>query len=142
MPNQIHFPYTIKVDIIEADLLLNLAMVVTTETGDLVTVSAFNQTVSVVDPPVSVFDPQMVFLYLLLASGCAGALYAVYGKWMESVTPKRERRAGRVKSQVVRETVTTTSTGNAVFDESWIPEHHLKKQGGKKAVPRTRSRRA
>lgn len=52
-------PYTIDaVDLLEQDLLLNLAFIVTTEAGDLATVSAFNQTVSIVEPEASLLDPK------------------------------------------------------------------------------------
>lgn len=121
-------------------------MIVSTETGDLVTVSAFNQTVSVVEPATSAFDPQMLFLYLLLAAGSLGAAYAIYNTWVASVTPQRKRgpRTPRVQREVVKETVTTTSSGS-VFDESWIPEHHLRKPATAKkgtTTPKAKSRKA
>lgn len=56
-------PYTIDaVDLLEQDLLLNLAFIVSTQTGDLATVSAFNQTISIVEPDASIFDPKAFVL--------------------------------------------------------------------------------
>lgn len=41
------------------DLILNLAMVVKTPEGRLVTLTAYNQTISIVEAPTSLLDPQM-----------------------------------------------------------------------------------
>lgn len=39
---------------------------------------AHNGTVTIADPPQSIFDPQAWFLYIILASAVAGAGYFVY----------------------------------------------------------------
>ena len=39
---------------------------------------AHNGTVTIDDPPQSIFDPQAWFLYMILASAVAGAGYFVY----------------------------------------------------------------
>ena len=39
---------------------------------------AHNETVTIADPPQSIFDPQAWFLYIILASAVAGAAYFAY----------------------------------------------------------------
>ena len=39
---------------------------------------AHNGTVTIADPPQSIFDPQAWFLYLILASVLAGGVYFIY----------------------------------------------------------------
>ena len=41
------------------DLKLNLAAVITDQKGTAYTLQAFNETVSIVEPDTSIFDPQM-----------------------------------------------------------------------------------
>jgi hypothetical protein len=52
-------PYTFGVDLMPADLRLLLAAIVADEKGQQYQIEVFNGTVSVVDAPISMFDPQM-----------------------------------------------------------------------------------
>ena len=51
--------YDFVTDLHPQDLKLNLAAVITDFKGDAYTLQAFNETVSVVEPDASIFDPQM-----------------------------------------------------------------------------------
>lgn len=51
-------PYEFVVDMHPQDLRLNLESFISSD-GKLYNINAFNGTVSVVEPPVSIFDPQM-----------------------------------------------------------------------------------
>lgn len=51
--------YNFVTDLHPQDLKLNLAAVVTDHEGTAFTLQAFNETVSVVEPDASIFDPQM-----------------------------------------------------------------------------------
>jgi len=73
--------------------------------------------------------PARLFLYLVLLSGITGASYWAYNYWLDTVNPKRRRgpRAAAVKPVHAESPVgTTTGMGGNKFDESWIPEHHIK----------------
>jgi hypothetical protein len=102
--------------------------------------SAHNGTVSIFDPPQSIFDPQAWFLYIMLASALAGVAYFVYStyfshglfnsSWFQAVFPKKQKPR-TAKEHKKRETV-PVETSNL---EEWIPSHHLKKE---KETPRKR----
>jgi hypothetical protein len=64
-----------------------------------------------------------LFLYLLLAAGLFGAGKFVYDTWLAAVIPHTKRTNSDVP-RIVRPTSPVT-TGK--YDESWIPEHHIKK---------------
>lgn len=64
-----------------------------------------------------------LFLYLILTAFVGGCGYLVYNTWLASVVPKK-RRPEIVK--VAASQTPALATG-AKYDESWIPEHHIKK---------------
>jgi hypothetical protein len=51
--------YTLSTEMHPQDLRLHLAAAVSNDAGSLFTVSAYNETISVVEPDTSIFDPQM-----------------------------------------------------------------------------------
>jgi hypothetical protein len=52
-------PYSFTTDLHPQELRLNLVAVVNSQAGNVYQIQAFNETVSVVDPATSIFDPQM-----------------------------------------------------------------------------------
>lgn len=52
-------PYSFTTDLNPQELRLNLIALIATQAGAIYQVSAYNGTVSVVEPPTSLFDPQM-----------------------------------------------------------------------------------
>lgn len=146
-------PFTFTTDLHPQDLRLNIIAVVSSAAGAY-QVQAYNETVSVVEPATSIFDPQIIFLYLFLLAAFAGTLYFVYKTWIEALFPQTKRggkggerakrsSAGTKKAVPVDEQVSVIGAdGPAVatgaeapkaYDESWIPEHHLKKPAAKRA---------
>lgn len=53
------FVYKFTTDLHPAELQLQLAAIVADQAGNFFTVSAYNETVTVVEAPTSIFDPQM-----------------------------------------------------------------------------------
>lgn len=63
--------YSFTTELLPQDLKLNLAAVITDIEGTAYTLQAFNETVSIVEPDTSIFDPQMlVLLSLFTCSDC------------------------------------------------------------------------
>lgn len=133
---KVDLPYNILVDMHPKDLRLNLQMVMRTPEQRLVTATAYNGTVSIVEQPMSLLDPQLLFLYLVILSGVAGAGYWAYNYWLDTVNPKRKRGPRTAAAKPVRaESPVAAATGveGKKFDESWIPEHHIKRAASPKA---------
>jgi len=73
-----------------------------------------------------------IFLYLFLTGAFAGTLYFVYKTWIEALFPQARRAPRKTKkvepapdANVSGSESTGVSTGKA-YDESWIPEHHIR----------------
>lgn len=107
---------------------------------------AHNGTVTIADPPQSIFDPQAWFLYIILASALGGVAYfvystyvpnilllsppgapglclVVYNSWIKTVMPKKKTP----RQKDVRRREAPVATSGASNYEEWIPQHHLKK---------------
>ncbi|KAL8643592.1 MAG: hypothetical protein Q9210_007620, partial [Variospora velana] len=151
--------YRFKTELQPQDLLLNLAVVVTDEKGEPFTIPAFNETVAVVERDTSIFDPQIIFLYLFLLALFAGTIYFIYSTWIATLFPQsasKKRGGGKDASRARASTkgnrkvdpadqmgVAGTDGAPAVasgakaaaaaaYDESWIPEGHLQRPGAKR----------
>jgi len=146
-------PYVFSTEMHPQDLTLQIVAVVQSETGDVYQVQAFNGTVSVVEAATSLFDPQIIFLYLFLSAATAGTLYFVYKTWIEALFPQTKRggkggerakkssggskKAIDPKDQVSvigadGPAVTSGALAKQAYDESWIPEHHINRPTAKR----------
>ncbi|KAI9827354.1 MAG: hypothetical protein M1819_006997 [Sarea resinae] len=141
--------YTFATDLHPQDLRLNLVSVVTDGQGTFYTLQVFNETVSVVEPETSIFDPQIIFLYLFLAAAFAGTSYFIYTTWISTLFPQK-RRGGkggeRAKTSskgtkkvdpadqvsVIGGDGPAVTSGAKAYDESWIPAHHINRPEAKR----------
>ncbi|KAK9370311.1 hypothetical protein V1509DRAFT_617400 [Lipomyces kononenkoae] len=124
------------------DYFLRIGLLIEYE-GQLVQYLGYNSTVTIQDPPLSFFDPQMIFLYLILCGIVGVGGYYVYITYVKSyIAPKNSgKKRAKAASTVAPSTTSAETTGSAAkgYDESWIPEHHLRAQKGKpKAVKKTK----
>ncbi|TDZ30943.1 Increased recombination centers protein 22 [Colletotrichum spinosum] len=125
-------PFSFALDMQPQDVLLQLVAVVTNSKGEVFQIQAYNSTGAIVEPPTSIFDPQIIFLYLFLTGAFAGTLYFVYKTWIEALFPQAKKAKSSKKVRQVSVTVpvaepdtsAATSTGKS-YDESWIPDHHI-----------------
>ncbi|WVR07053.1 hypothetical protein IAU60_004092 [Kwoniella sp. DSM 27419] len=97
-------------------------------TTDLHRVTALNQTVSVVEPASSWFDPQLLFLYLVIGTALLGGAYAAYQSFF---APQPTKKGKRVRSEKVQKAVVVNDKPSQYpdvkpYEEEWIPESHLK----------------
>lgn len=112
--------------------------------GDMAVVKHDPIRVSVVDPPVSLFDPKFLLAQIILALTVATIGYFVYFAYLEPyyhksrlsfTKAKREKGAsasaadGHKKSPVkkgsVADVIEKKKAGEKGYDESWIPKEHL-----------------
>jgi translocon-associated protein subunit alpha len=95
-------------------------------------VTAYNQTVSIVEPPTSWLDPSLLLLYAILTSALLGGAYLAYTTFFDQ--PKGKKRSGtgpkKVKAVVPNEK-TTNYPNVKPYEEEWIPEQHLKHRASK-----------
>ncbi|KAG9243795.1 signal sequence receptor alpha chain [Calycina marina] len=146
-------PYSFTTELQPQDLRLNLIAVITSQKGEVYQIQAYNETISVVDAALSVFDPQVIFLYLFLLAGFTGTLYFVYKTWIETLFPQTKRHgkggerakrsSGGSKPAVAPKdqvsvigadgpAVTTEALAKQAYDESWIPDHHINRPKAKR----------
>ncbi|TKA67601.1 hypothetical protein B0A49_04583 [Cryomyces minteri] len=141
--------YSFATELHPQDLRLNLAALVSDAKGSFYAVQAFNETVSVVEAPTSFFDPQIIFLYVILAAAFGGTCYFIYNTWIASLFPQKRRggkggeRAKRSSGQskkvdpadqvsVVGADGPAVTSGAKAYDESWIPAHHINRPEAKR----------
>lgn len=90
---------------------------------DIARVVAFNQTVSIVEPAASLFDPQVIFAYLVVGAALLGGAYLVFVNFIAKPQPKK-RRVTTVKPVVVERSSTEPQ---AAYEDEWIPAIHKTK---------------
>ena len=87
------------------------------------------QLASIVDAAVSFFDPRLIFLELVLLATFGGIAYFVYEIWgkqyLRGTAPVKVPVKKSGSPVAVKEASPVGSASG--FDESWIPEAHLKK---------------
>jgi hypothetical protein len=94
--------------------------------------------VTVIEPKKNWFDLQILSLYAFLAAAVGLAIFyaAQIFPGSKSVQKRKDRKAGiaaQGKETVIGtkgQPITATSGTTSSYDESWIPEHHLKARTG------------
>ncbi|KAH6626153.1 hypothetical protein B0J18DRAFT_455447 [Chaetomium sp. MPI-SDFR-AT-0129] len=153
-PGEKHqLPYQFVLDMMPQDVQVDLVAIVTSEaTSQIFQVQAHSGPASIVEPPTSLFDPQIIFLYLFLTGVFGATLYFVYKTWIEALFPQAKptgkggssqasggkKAARRAAAAVEAEAAsadalsgnesagfTSGGDGNKSYDESWIPSHHI-----------------
>ncbi|KAK9246575.1 hypothetical protein V1506DRAFT_534626 [Lipomyces tetrasporus] len=127
--------YNFVLDREPKDYFLRVGLLIEYE-GQLVQYLGYNSTITVQDPPLSYFDPQMIFLYIILSGIFGVGGYFVYNNYVKSyLAPKKTSGKKRAKSATPvtpsNTTAETTGTDSKGYDESWIPEHHLRSKSPK-----------
>ncbi|KAI5859466.1 hypothetical protein GGS23DRAFT_318696 [Durotheca rogersii] len=134
-------PYSFVLDMQPQELRLQLVAVVTNAANRLFQVGIYDQTVNVVEAPTSIFDPQILFLYLFLTAAFGGTCYFVYKTYVEALLPQTKGRRGgarkggsagaaadKEKDKKDKEPLSGgegSSSNDKGYDESWIPQDHI-----------------
>ncbi|KAK8110417.1 uncharacterized protein PG998_006874 [Apiospora kogelbergensis] len=113
---------------LSSDVRLNLMAVITNGANQIFQVNVADQTVSIVEAPTSILDPQIIFLYLVLSAAFAGTCYFVYNTWFASFFPQTKKPRAP-KAVVIEKEPLSGGEGSGVdvktYDESWIPQDHI-----------------
>jgi len=132
-------PFTFTLDMMPQDTIVELLAVLSNKEGQVFQIEAHNGPASIVEPPTSILDPQIIFLYLFLTGLFGATLYFVYKTWIESLFPQARvvKTPKKVKKVEVEPLSGSDSTGAATgaekdYDESWIPNHHINRPVAKR----------
>ncbi|CUM67770.1 uncharacterized protein PRCAT00005475001 [Priceomyces carsonii] len=123
------FEQVINVNLIPSSYILS-PMVYIAINEELRQVQARGQLTTVEDQPVSLLNPQLLFLEFVLLATLGGVLYVVYSLWGRSYLEGNVIPSSKSKKTSSKPTATTTARP---LDESWVPESHLKKNKSRKA---------
>ncbi|KAI1312777.1 hypothetical protein F5Y03DRAFT_199107 [Xylaria venustula] len=124
-------PYTFVLDMQPQDVRLHIIGVILGASNQIFSVGIYDEVVSIVEAPTSLFDPQIIFLYLFLTGAFAGVSYFVYKTYIEAFFPQTKKPRTSKKMKVVSEKEPlsggegTASGNDKGYDESWIPADHL-----------------
>ncbi|KAE8146343.1 hypothetical protein BDV25DRAFT_143791 [Aspergillus avenaceus] len=139
--------YQIATEMHPQDLRLSIASVVSDSQGNFYTLSAFDGTVSVVEPETSIFDPQIAFLYFFLLACFGGVIYFFYTVWVAPYFPQKRKsgkgpeKASGVSKKVEAAEPTSPAVASATtYNAEWIPAHHINRPEARKVKGNTRSK--
>ncbi|KAH7139135.1 hypothetical protein B0J11DRAFT_516137 [Dendryphion nanum] len=149
--------YSFSTEMHPQNVRLQLIAVIKDTKNAFYTISAYNETVTVVEAPTSFFDPQVLFLYVVLLGAFAGTVYFIYQTWITTLFPQKKRggkggerakrsSAGTKKVEPTEQVAVVGADGPAVttgskYDASWIPATHLQRPEAKRVrsgTPKTK----
>lgn len=154
-------PYEFVTELHPQDLRLEIAAIMSGSSssgGKDFAVQAFNETISIVEPDTSFFDPKIIFLYLFMLASAGGVLYLFYTIWIAPYFPQKRARSGekakktatgskkvepREAAEVMGSDGPAVATGAKSYNEEWIPAHHIQRPEAKRVKsgnPKPKSR--
>ncbi|KAK9460406.1 uncharacterized protein V1516DRAFT_625781 [Lipomyces oligophaga] len=128
--SEIPISYDFELDREPKDYTLQIALLVEYE-GQLVQAVAFNSTVTLKDLPLSFFDPQLLIVYVLLIAFFGFGGYYAYFSFIQPKYFPVKKTVKKTKAKATPIVATSTGTDGKAYDESWIPEHHLRPRSPK-----------
>lgn len=99
--------------------------------NELSRVTAFNSTVSIVEPASSWFDPAALFIYLVLGAALLGGAYLGFQSYFGDNTSGKKKRSSAAKRATAAPVPVAVNPDGKAYDEDWIPQQHTKKSGKK-----------
>ncbi|KAG0170768.1 hypothetical protein DFQ28_009154 [Apophysomyces sp. BC1034] len=123
----VEIPYTFYSEFAPGEL--GLTIFVDLLNGEnAIRIVGYNGVVTITNPEISWWDPELLFLYVLLGTGAAGLGYLIRDAFF----------GGSKKTKAKKEEPTVRPThrdekGQMVLDESWIPQQHLRSDSPKQS---------
>ncbi|KAJ5457989.1 Translocon-associated protein (TRAP)alpha subunit [Penicillium sp. IBT 31633x] len=142
--------YSFATEMHPQDLQMTLSAIISDSEGRLFPIVAHNGTVSIVEADTSIFDPQIIFLYLFLLACVSGTGYFFYTVWVAPYFPQKRKsgkpsekrtQSKRVETQVTEETSSGAAASSATtYNADWIPSHHINRPEARKVKSRSKAR--
>ncbi|CAG7930162.1 unnamed protein product [Penicillium olsonii] len=144
--------YSFATEMHPQDLQLTLSAILSDSEGRFFTVTAHNGTVSVVEADTSIFDPQIIFLYVFLLACVVGTGYFFYSVWIAPYFPQKRKPTGktgekrtqaskRAETQVTEESAPGAAvSSSSTYNADWIPSHHIARPEARKVKGRSKAR--
>ncbi|KAI1631242.1 hypothetical protein F4809DRAFT_658312 [Biscogniauxia mediterranea] len=130
-------PYSFVLDMQPQDVRLHLLAVIMNSENQIFQVGVTDQVVSIVEAPINIFDPQIIFLYAFLAAAFSGTCYFVYKTYIEALFPQTKKTVKKTKPVAEKEPLSggegPASGTDKGYDESWIPADHLNRPTARRA---------
>ncbi|KAI5917320.1 hypothetical protein F4810DRAFT_61290 [Camillea tinctor] len=130
-------PYSFILDMQPQDIRLHLLAVIMNEENQIFQINVADQVVSIVEAPINIFDPQIIFLYAFLTAAFGGTCYFVYKTYIEALFPQAKPAKKASKPIAEKEPLSggegTASGTDKGYDESWIPSDHLNRPTARRA---------
>lgn len=124
---KVQLPYQFHSEFKPGEVRLNLWLTHSVE-DNVYHVTAYDSVVNVVEPEVSIFDYQVITTYLITFGFIGGLGYLAYNTFVPKGKKIRKAAPTKTTGSATGESI----AGTGVYEEEWIPEHHLKLRSGKK----------
>ncbi|ODV86842.1 hypothetical protein CANARDRAFT_174881 [[Candida] arabinofermentans NRRL YB-2248] len=120
----INFIQKIGIDLIPESYLIVPAIYIV-YADQLMVLGSRNQLITVEDPQISIFNPKLLVLEVLLGGSLGYIVYLLYQTFGASyfAPAKKESKA---KATTTKTASASKTTGSKTYDSSWLPETHLK----------------
>jgi len=120
---KIRIPYTFHSEFKPGEVRLDI-WIDHTSGDERYRVSAYDSIVTVVEPEYSIYDFKLLSTYLVVTAILGGLLYVAF---LSFVPQSKKTRSKRPAVPSTPSSASATATGAGIYDEDWIPEHHLRK---------------
>lgn len=98
---------------------------------------AYDSTVTIQEPPTRWFDPQLILLYIILASTFGGIGYVIYGSYLAPPKSTRSLKAKRSGNGSSSKTPKVSTPTGGAYEEEWIPAGHSVRSSKKSGTDST-----
>lgn len=121
--------HSLQVSLPPAEFLLSFVLYVQYQ-EEIVSLKLAPLHISVSDPAISNWDPKLILVQLILGATAGGVGYLLSTKLLVPYLDSKiggKNRAAKVKKNSEPAAAGVKKSNGKTYDESWIPEHHLKK---------------